>query len=101
MSRAAKDWDGTPASLAPEPTQRFDQQYARVEPAPGDLNGRTLIGQGDAVRGQHLQVPERTALIALHRQIQLMLCGVDRPLLCRRLVGENAQRCKVVLDLLE
>ena len=41
--------------LSPEPTQRLDLQYARVEPARADVDGSTLVGQGRALHGYHLQ----------------------------------------------
>src|ERR1700688_4819161 len=85
----------------PEAAQGFHQQHARVEPAPRDVDGGTLVGQGGALRGHHVQVPDCTALIALHRQIELMLRGADRQLLYSRLLGEYAQSREIILHFLE
>src|SRR5258706_5319252 len=66
------------ARSSPEPTQSFHQQYARIEPAPRDLDRGTLIGQSGALRSHHLQIPDRSTLVALQRQLKLMLRCADR-----------------------
>ena len=86
---------------SPSAAKRLDEQHARVQPAPQDVNIVALIVQRRCLPGDDLEIGIDTALVADIEQIERLLRAGRGCMLPGRFRLEQAHRGKAVLDLLK
>src|SRR5882762_9675835 len=85
----------------PASSQCLDQKHARVQPAPQDINGVSLIGELDRLRGDDLEVRVDATFVTICKKLKRFLRRCDSLLLLLRFVFENTQGGDIVFDFLE
>src|ERR1700732_5328715 len=97
----AGDLDRGQVRSTPSSAQGFDERDAGRHTPAQDNDGCALVGQSNALRGDHFEVRHHAAFISVVGQVKRVLCRRHGSLLSFGFVLENTQSGQTVFDLFE
>src|SRR5258707_11432652 len=65
--------EGRKVGDVPASSECFDEEHTRVQPPPQDINGVSLVGEFDRLRGDDLKIRVHPAFITIGKKLERFL----------------------------
>src|SRR5260370_41207594 len=65
--------EGRKVGDAPASSKCFDEEHTRVQPTPQDINGVSLVGEFDRLRGEDLKIRVHPTFITIGKKLERFL----------------------------
>src|SRR5213592_4629047 len=94
--RGDGSWGGGPSAA-----ECLDEEHTGRQPPRQDRRRRAAVGQGGALRREHLEIARHAAAVAIRRERERAVRRRDRRRLDGRFLTQDAERREAVLDVLQ
>src|SRR5580765_3291174 len=88
-------------SSVPAAAQRLDERHAGSHAPARNLDGNSLIGERNALRGDDFKIGSHAAFVAVGRELERVLCRGNGCVLRLSFVLQQAQRSETVFNFLK